>query len=100
MWKTSGYQIMPYIKKEDRKKIDKEIKNLVEKLTNHGCDLDPKVGNVNYVLSSIIWMLFDNKPSYTNGNNLIGVLECVKQEFYRRKLAKLEDQKITENGDL
>jgi len=91
---------MPYIKKEDRKKIDKEIKDLIEKLTNHGCDLDPKVGNVNYVLSSIIWTLFDKKASYTTGNNLMGVLECVKQEFYRRKLAPYEDKKIKENGDL
>jgi hypothetical protein len=28
------------------------------------------------------------------------VLECIKQEFYRRKLAPYEEAKIKENGDL
>jgi len=31
---------------------------------------------------------------------MIGVLECVKQEFYRRKVAPYEDIKIIENGDI
>ena len=93
---------MPYIKKEDRKDYDDLIEEVVGRLLDKG----PKdsgtavVGDVNYVISSIIWKLFDAKTSYTVGNNLVGVLECVKQEFYRRKIGPYEDLKISENGDL
>lgn len=93
---------MPYIKKEDRKDYDDVIGELVDRLLGKG----PKEsgmavpGDVNYVVSSIIWKLFDAKTSYTNGNNLIGALECVKQEFYRRKLTPYENEKIIENGDI
>jgi hypothetical protein len=89
---------MPYINQEDREKYKSHINDLVDLLTNDGCDF--QVGEVNYVISSLIWKLFQNKVSYTNANNLIGVLECVKQEFIRRKLNDYEDGKIVANGDL
>lgn len=90
---------MPYIKKEDRKAYDSLIEDVVDALTNHGYKL-PEVGHINYVISKIIWSIFKKKVSYTTGNNLMGVLECVKAEFYRRHLAVLEDNKIIENGDI
>ena len=99
---TKKYNIVPYIKKEDRKDYDDVIIEIVNRLLGKG----PKdsgvavVGDVNYVISSIIWKLFDTKMSYTNGNNLVGVLECVKQEFYRRKLIPYENEKIVEHGDI
>lgn len=93
---------MPYIKQEDRKNYDDLIRKMVDTLLdNNTKDSNVAiVGDVNYVISSIIWSLFETKKTYTNGNNLVGVLECVKQEFYRRKLAPYEDKKIEENGDL
>lgn len=92
---------MPYIKQSDRETYDKEINELVEKLTSYGENQAPVVGDVNYIISSIIWNVFKKVgPSYTLGNNLVGVLECVKQEFYRRQLAPYEDKKIEENGDI
>jgi hypothetical protein len=39
-------------------------------------------------------------PNYALFNEIIGVLECVKQEFYRRAVAPYEDKKIEENGDV
>jgi len=30
----------------------------------------------------------------------MGVLECIKQEFYRRAVAPYEDKKKEENGDV
>ena len=33
-------------------------------------------------------------------NRAMGVLECIKQEFYRRVAAPYEDIKIVENGDV
>jgi hypothetical protein len=88
---------MPYIKPEDRERFEELIKNATE--TFNG-DFTLKVGDLNYFVSSLIWNIFKHDPSYTHGNNLIGVLECVKQEFYRRQLAVLEDRKIKENGDI
>lgn len=85
---------MPYISELDREKFNPLIKQVVEKLRNASC------GEMNYVLSSIIWKVFDDNPSYTEGNELMGVLECVKHEFYRRKLAPYEDDKIKRNGDI
>ena len=90
---------MPYIKQEDRKKFDSLIEDVVDALTDHGFS-PVKPGDLNYVISKMVWEIFDRNPSYTLGNNLTGVLECVKQEFYRRKLAPYEDEKIKENGDL
>lgn len=92
---------MPYIKKEERYVYDPQIDVLIEKLTNYGANTPPTVGHVNYVISKLVWGIFrKNGPSYTLGNNLVGVLECVKQEFYRRPLSEYEEDKIKENGDL
>ncbi len=38
--------------------------------------------------------------NYSKANELVGVLECVKQEFYRRQVVPYEEEKIRENGDL
>ena len=85
---------MPYIEQKERLAYDIAINRLVELLIDH------PIGHVNYVISRIIWKLFHHKRGYTTGNNLIGALECVKDEFYRRQLAPYEDEKIEENGDV
>lgn len=94
---------MPYIRKEERERYDETI----DKITTLLLDKFPgdnsryfQVGDLNYIISSIVWELFDANVSYTRGNELVGVLECVKQEFIRRKLNNYEDLKIKENGDL
>ena len=79
---------MPYIKLEDRPQYESYIKNVVTEL-QAGNDLDeeevaefakkvPLAGHANYIISSIIWRLFDAKPSYTYGNDLISAVEDVK----------------------
>jgi len=88
---------MPYIKPDDRMKFDDSINGLVDLL---GSSKGVNAGELNYVISSVVWELFRDKYSYSEGNTIIGVLECVKQEFYRRQLAVLEDTKQEENGDL
>ena len=40
------------------------------------------------------------EPSFTNYSQFIGELECAKMEIYRRIIAKYENQKIRENGDI
>ena len=96
---------MPYIKKEDREKFGEAIYPILEAFYYDGkgtWDYNKPIspGELNYLISSILWTIFDKNPSYTLGNNIVGMLECVKQEFYRRKLAPYEDEKIVENGDI
>ena len=80
---------MPYIKSSDRSKFDIS-------------DLEPNLpGELNYVISELCAAYLSRKGmSYTHCNEIIGALECVKLEFYRRLTAPYEDQKITENGDI
>lgn len=62
-------------------------------------------GELNYQLSQIIgdYMLEENpigRLSYDKINEVIGVLECLKLELYRRIAAPYEDKKMEENGDV
>jgi hypothetical protein len=85
---------MPYISQADRKILDSKIDLLLSTLTPE------RPGEINYIFSKIIWELFDLNQSYKNANALLGILETVKLEFYRRKVAPYEEQKMQENGDL
>jgi hypothetical protein len=87
---------MPYIKPEAREKYDKLIKTLAQELTRPvGGVVD---GEVNYVISRLINLSYERR--YASLNRAIGVLECIKQEYYRRVVAPYEDEKIKENGDV
>lgn len=85
---------MPYIQDNDREQFKDIIHDCVVKLRN------ASAGERNYVISSIIWGLFENNKNYNEANELMGVLECVKMEFYRRRIAAYEDIKIKQNGDV
>ena len=90
---------MPYIKQDQRAKYNSLIDLITNKLLISK-RMQSGPGELNYVISSIVWKLFDDDPNYAKGNELMGVLEAAKLEFYRRKLAPYEDQKIKENGDI
>ena len=87
---------MPYIVPERRQKFDKHIRALFEELEIN--KFHP--GDINYCFSQIIWGIFFLDSSYNTANELLGILEAVKLEFYRRRVAVLEDSKIKSNGDL
>lgn len=87
---------MPYIKQEERKKFDWVIENLVAFLNEKPEDA---VGNLNYVFTVVLKRL-SKDLRYKKANELMGVLECVKQEYYRRVVAPYEDKKIEDNGDV
>lgn len=87
---------MPYIPKADRKILDDKIVLLKGEISLKGefCNL----GELNYVITRLVLSM---KPkSYSDYNALIGVLECVKLELYRRAVAPYEDKKKEENGDV
>ena len=87
---------MPYIKTEKRGLYNSHIEQLVNILEQQ--PLMEVDGDLNYVVTSIFKKLY--APKYFNYNRAIGVLEAIKQEFYRRVVAPYEDIKIEENGDV
>ena len=65
-------------------------------------DSPPKTcGELNYALSQEIQRYLERgEPGYQRFNDVIGVLECLKLELFRRKVAPYEDVKIKQNGDV
>lgn len=86
---------MPYITKEDRMVLDYAVGNLLDTLsvTHHP-------GFLNYAITRLLLAYLPQIPGYSNYNEVIGVLECVKQEFYSRAIRPYEDDKIIANGDV
>ena len=98
---------MPYIKKEQRKYLDKHIDKLTEAIIGKLINNDRLAGEINYTLFRMIGTMTgqvsDNvgaEKSYGRFNAILGALECCKQEVYRRMISPYEDQKIEENGDV
>lgn len=87
---------MPYTKQADRVVYVPLIKQAVYLLENSG----NKTGDINFLFSSILTKMFKNEERYENANKLIGVLECIKLELYRKHIAGYEDLKEKENGSI
>lgn len=87
---------MPYIKLENRKKYEKVLGELVDILK----PLPPEEvdGELNYVVTKILKEVYPLR--YFHINKAVGVLECIKLEFYRRVAAPYEDLKMKESGDV
>lgn len=81
---------MPYIK-------DQEIKNDLD----HNHRSPSNAGELNYkITKQCIKYLHIEGTSYKTINEIIGVLECAKMEFYRRIAVPYENLKKKENGDV
>jgi hypothetical protein len=59
-------------------------------------------GDLNYTITRLCdqYIIARGGVSYTLLNEVIGVLECAKQELYRRVAAPYEDKKLQANGDV
>lgn len=85
---------MPYIKPEPRAYFEPLLAGISENLPSDA-------GELNFLLTSICDLYLKQKGvKYANLNEVVGVLECAKLEFYRRIAAPYEDGKIAENGDV
>lgn len=83
---------MPYIKPPDRDKFILSLFNL---------PIINNAGEFNYFVSSICKKYLQvHGENYQNYNDLLGALEGIKLELYRRHTGPYEDKKITENGDI
>ncbi len=79
---------MPYIKKEKRIAI------------NNG-RIPENAGELNYWITENCRLYAESKgEKYQVYNDIIGALEGVKLELYRRKVSIYEDKKAQENGDV
>lgn len=80
---------MPYIDKESRERLSEGVA--------------PKsAGELNYQITRMIDDYIQRKGGvrYAHLNEVVGVLECVKLELYRRVAAPYEDRKCGESGDV
>lgn len=106
---------MPYIDEEQRKMVDNCINDMVvcikttlitkenvnlfkiDQISNQ--DMIKLCGVLNYIITRICAKIITD-ISYSKIAIITGVLENVKQEFYRRLAGPYEDQKIIQNGDI
>jgi hypothetical protein len=87
---------LPYIKSEKRGKYDKALQELVGILKS--LPAEEVDGELNYIVTKILKGVYPLK--YYQLNKAMGVLECIKLEFYRRVAAPYEDVKMKESGDV
>lgn len=87
---------MPYIRPEQRAPIDHWL---------HGASkfiLNP--GELNYAITKLVHEYLDgaqapqDSPHYRDFNEVVGVLECAKQELYRDVIGPYEDDAKARNG--
>lgn len=109
---------MPYIKEENRTNLDRCIDDMIICLKTNiqndnekNPDSNPKnrclsnqelleiCGDINYTFSRILGGTM-GEISYPKIAIITGVLENIKQEFYRRAAAPYENLKINQNGDI
>ena len=86
--------IMPYIKGGWKRE---ELDRLAEQLLLTG----KITGNINYMLFKLCKLYIkESGESYAAYKNFIGELEMCKLELYRMLIAKYENKKKKENGNI
>ena len=84
---------MPYIEKEIRDTLSPTLNAISEKIHT--------VGTLNYAITELcLNFVTKSAITYTSLNEIVGVLESAKLEFYRRAVSTYEDKKIDSNGDV
>ena len=84
---------MPYIKAKDRPKLDYHIDGLGSVISNEG--------DLNYAVTRLCKIYVNTKgEKYSTYNTLVGALECIKLELYRKQISIYEEKKENENGSI
>ncbi len=88
---------MPYIEKKDRERFTLVLEDLKEVVNETGLSN----GELNYLMTMLAETYINRHGrSYNTLSDVIKAFECAKLEFYRRRVAPYEDNKIRENGDV
>jgi hypothetical protein len=85
---------LPYVELASREKLS----NLINSI--HLANVI-SAGELNYVITNLVIAYIENKGvGYQTYNDVIGALENVKIELWRREIGKYEDEKRKANGDV
>ena len=96
---------MPYISEEEREELDEAVEIMAKAIKEFKtATVNPHnfahfLGRINYCFSRVLSIVMGD-ISYSKIAMATGVLENIKQEFYRRVAEPYENKKITENGDI
>ena len=84
---------MPYIPQKDRQRFDFYLDALNSNIITPG--------EFNYCVSRLAWdMIKRLGGNYAAHNTVIGALQCVILELYRRLTGPYENEAIAKNGDI
>ena len=87
---------MPYVEQARRPWYDGHVSNVSDALRAE----DYPAGDVNYVLSRILYRWWEHKPRYITICLVVGTLVCVALEFYWKVARKYEDKECEDNGEV
>ena len=92
---------MPYISKQIRKILDPNIRRLAVAIAGRGDGkLTSEAGILNYTITKLLLELTPLASKYWHHALVAGVLDNVKDEYYRRRTVPYEDGKIATAGDV
>jgi len=91
---------MPYIDDEKRAALDPAIHLLGLALRANFPTGKELAGPLNYAITRLLLETLPEATTYSRTALLIGVLETLKLEFYRRVAVPYEVRKAEENGDV
>lgn len=87
--------------------IEPQMRNIFDTYIEILANLIAKPGELNYVITKLIHEYLGSVVEYLGTdfhyidlNEVVGVLECAKQELYRQIAAKYEDVKKNEHGSI
>ena len=93
---------MPYIKKNDRSRLDRDIHELSESIICAQSQVNDRHGLANYAITRVL--LQSLRPecgwSYSSLSSARAVFLDALLEFDRRLMIPYENKKIKENGDV
>ncbi len=92
---------MPYISQDKRAMLEPALTKIFDALRQIQCDFpdDSFEGTMNYLFTTLLVRLY-TLNNYDEHNRVIGLLDCVKNEYYRRRVTPYERNKAVENGDV
>ncbi len=84
---------MPYIKTERRSLFDSHLEACASQILNEG--------DFNYCIYKMASLLIERiGENYQNLSMCSSAMEHAKLEWYRKRVAPYEEEKIAENGDI
>ena len=95
---------MLYISEEKRKTLDNEIEKVREALVDF--QFDDEETNIEaciqYIIMRLLSMIYGNKEGTTDANiiDVLGILEGVKLEFFRKAAVPHNDQQEFDHGEI